>query len=182
MKHQLEVLETRLKNSESRVKESETRLKNSETRLKNSENQITELKNKETPMVVFSAAIGGSGAIGPFNKDTTLIYKTVKTNIGNAYNQLTGIFTAPVKGMYYFTFFYHAGGAHDVVLLLMRNNQEVAQASDHDTSSDGADNGGNAVFLQLQRGDQVYVRMHANSHVWQDDSRTTFSGFLVGHV
>ncbi|XP_076581766.1 uncharacterized protein LOC143317497 [Chaetodon auriga] len=182
MKQKLGVLETRLKNSETRLWNSETRLKNSEYRLKISENQILELKKKKTPMVVFSAATGGSGALGPFNIDKTLVYRAVKTNVGNAYSKITGIFTAPVDGVYYFTFFYHAGGAHPVGLNLMRNNQVVVMTYDHRTSSDGADNGGNAAFLQLQRGDRVYVRLSAHTHVWQNDSITTFSGFLVRHV
>lgn len=67
-------------------------------------------------------------------------------------------------------------------LSLIKNNQVVVTAYDHRTSHDGADNGGNAVFLQLQQGDQVYVRLGANTNVWGNDAITTFSGFLVSHV
>ncbi|KAK2808705.1 hypothetical protein Q5P01_000620 [Channa striata] len=65
-------------------------LKDSETRHISSENQIAELKNQANTKVIFSAAAGGSGTIGPFTKDTTLIYKTVITNIGGAYDSVTG--------------------------------------------------------------------------------------------
>uniref|UniRef100_A0A8P4KC58 C1q domain-containing protein n=1 Tax=Dicentrarchus labrax TaxID=13489 RepID=A0A8P4KC58_DICLA len=182
METRLKDSETRLKDSETRLMDSETRLTDSETRLKESENQILELKSKEKTVVVFSAAAGGSGHIGPFNTDTTVVYKVVKTNIGNAYSQFTGTFAAPVPGIYYFTFFYHAGGSQRVSLTLIKNNESVVTTYDHTTSHDGADNGGNAVFLQLQQGDQVYVRLGANTHVWGDNFITTFSGFLVSQV
>ena len=44
----------------------------------------------EGTKVLFSAAAGGSGAIGPFNSDSTFIYKTVITNIGGGYSESTG--------------------------------------------------------------------------------------------
>ncbi|XP_007574017.1 cerebellin-1-like [Poecilia formosa] len=149
-----------------------------ETRLKETEHQVLELKKKEASNIAFSAAAGGSGHIGPLSTQT-LIYRRVITNVGNAYNQHTGIFAAPVPGIYYFTFFYHAGGSQVVSLALMKNNEVVVTAYDHKTSHDGADNGGNAAFLQLQQGDHVYMRMGANSHVWQDNHITTFSGVLL---
>uniref|UniRef100_A0A4W6F2N2 C1q domain-containing protein n=1 Tax=Lates calcarifer TaxID=8187 RepID=A0A4W6F2N2_LATCA len=157
----------------------ENMLRDSQTRVINSENQITELKNQASVKVIFSAAAGGNGTIGPFNTDTTLIYKTVITNIGNAYSQATGVFTASVAGVYYFSIFYHAGGEHEGKLLLYKNNDLMVMTHDHKSDSDTADNGGNTVFLQLQQGDQVYVRLPANTHVWGHDHLTTFSGFLV---
>ncbi|KAM4714665.1 complement C1q subcomponent subunit B-like [Anableps anableps] len=125
-----------------------------ETRLKETEIQVQELRKKEASKIAFSAAIGGSGHIGPLSADTTIIYKRVITNVGNAYNQHTGI--------YYFTFFYHAGGSQILNLALMKNSEVVATAYDHKTSHDGADNGGNAAFLQLQQGDHVYMRPRRN--------------------
>uniref|UniRef100_UPI0037E82C7D complement C1q tumor necrosis factor-related protein 3-like n=1 Tax=Semicossyphus pulcher TaxID=241346 RepID=UPI0037E82C7D len=151
-----------------------------ETRLKESENQILELKSKEKTRVAFSTATGGgNNAIGPFRKDTTLIFKKVFTNIGNAYNTLTGIFAAPVAGTYYFTLFHHAGGSHIASLSLIKNNDVIVMTFDHASAQDSADNGGNAVLLELQQGDQVYVRLDANAHVWGNDVITTFSGFLL---
>uniref|UniRef100_A0A087YAM9 C1q domain-containing protein n=1 Tax=Poecilia formosa TaxID=48698 RepID=A0A087YAM9_POEFO len=155
-----------------------------ETKLEETENQVLVLqeKDKESYKVVFSAGIGGNGAIGPFSTSKTLVYTRVITNLGNAYNQHTGIFVAPVRGMYYFSFFYHAGGGHPVGLNLMKNNQVVVLSSDQKTSSDGADNGGNAAFLVLQQRDQVYIQLYANRHVWGNSYSTTFSGFLLHQV
>ncbi|XP_073330701.1 complement C1q-like protein 4 isoform X1 [Pagrus major] len=128
--------------------------------------------------VAFSAVLEKGGAYGPFNTDKTLVYNKVFTNIGDAYSSCTGIFTAPVAGVYYFTLFYHAGGEHASNLQLFKNSEEIVVTNDHKTGSDTADNGGNAVVLQLQKGDQVYVRMRANCRVW-GGPQTTFSGFQL---
>nr|XP_046235840.1 cerebellin-1-like isoform X2 [Scatophagus argus] len=161
------------------------KVKAMETRMQESEKQILELTKKEKPEVIFSAVAGrGNTDFGPFNTDITLIFRRVITNVGNAYSQSTGVFVAPVAGVYYFTIFFHAGGEHAGMLLLFKNQELMVMTHDHKTKHDNggndpADNGGNAVFLQLQRGDQVYVRMPANSYVWGSDFHTTFSGFLV---
>uniref|UniRef100_A0A3B5A8E9 C1q domain-containing protein n=1 Tax=Stegastes partitus TaxID=144197 RepID=A0A3B5A8E9_9TELE len=117
--------------------------------------------------VLFTAVIGSYGTIGPNNVDTTLVYRRVVTNIGDAYNRNTGIFTAPVAGVYYFIFFYHAGGDCEAMLYLYRNYQLVVMTSDHISKHDTADNGGNAALLHLDKGEQVYVRMAAYTSVSQ---------------
>ncbi|XP_041634953.1 complement C1q-like protein 2 [Cheilinus undulatus] len=187
MAAKLKALKTTVRKNQNQITERDKeldamteKLRDVETRLQDSENQILELKNKEQTKVIFSAAVGGpDSAVGPFNTATTLIYRTVITNIGNAYSSATGIFTAPVAGVYYFTFFYHADGRHRAFLLLFKNSQKIVDSSDHASSFDKADNGGNAVILQLQQGDQVFMRMEPNTHVWGNPCVTTFSGYLI---
>ncbi|XP_030286075.1 complement C1q-like protein 4 [Sparus aurata] len=142
------------------------------------ETEMMRTMSKSKTKVAFSALIEKGGAYGPFKTDITLAYNKVLTNIGDAYNSSTGVFTAPITGVYYFNFFYHAGGKHASKLELFKNSEMIVRSSDHKSDSDGADNGGNAVVLQLQQGDQVYVHMPANHHVWAGD-HTTFSGFLL---
>ncbi|XP_014044207.2 complement C1q subcomponent subunit B [Salmo salar] len=153
-----------------------------ETQLKVNENQLEEVKNKERMKVIFSAALGGNGHIGPIHHDTTLIFKNVITNIGSAYNPSTGVFAAPVAGVYYFNFFYHAGGNEVKYISLFKNGQRMVTSSDHKSSGDGADNGANAVTLQLEVGDQIFIRLMANTHVWDSENHTIFNGFLLKQV
>uniref|UniRef100_A0A669F9M3 Complement C1q-like protein 3 n=1 Tax=Oreochromis niloticus TaxID=8128 RepID=A0A669F9M3_ORENI len=156
----------------------ETKMMNIESKLENYESRILQLEQKERNAVIFSAGIGVDSPFGPFNTDITMIYDTVLVNIGNAYSPVTGIFTAPVSGVYFFTYFCHSGGVRKTSLHLYKNNEVILHIHDHQ-SADAADNGGNAVFLQLQQGDTVYVRLKANSHVYRSSTVTNFSGFLV---
>ncbi|XP_010867741.4 complement C1q-like protein 2 [Esox lucius] len=164
---------------EEKLRTTVEKLRAVEIKLKVTQYQLEELKNKGKTKVIFSAAIGGYGAIGPFNHVTTLIYKTVITNIGSAYNPSTGVFVAPVRGVYHFTFFYHAGGNLRKEIDLFKNEQLIAAAADHASNADTADNGGNAVSLQLEVGDRVYISLSANTYVWDSIGLTTFSGFLL---
>lgn len=90
----------------------------------------------------------------------------------------TGVFTAPVGGVYYFAFCCHAGKG----LSLIKNGELIVATSDVRSGSDAPDNGGNTAFLQLSEADEVLVRLPANSTVWASGHTTTFSGFLVRQI
>uniref|UniRef100_A0A3Q3D0M1 C1q domain-containing protein n=1 Tax=Haplochromis burtoni TaxID=8153 RepID=A0A3Q3D0M1_HAPBU len=147
------VMTEKVRSMEARLKDSETRLKETTSRLEYSE---TRLKEKRTK-VIFSAA-GGRGdiSIGPFNTETTLAFKRVIANIGDAYNKYTGT-------------------THNIVCV---NCRAITQCQ-ISPEKHGSKNGGNAVFLQMQTGDQVYVCLGPNSQVWGSNYHTTFSGYLV---
>ncbi|XP_069015015.1 complement C1q tumor necrosis factor-related protein 3-like [Embiotoca jacksoni] len=153
-------------------------------RLDATEKQIDELKQnisaKAAPQIAFSASLASFGEIykGPCT-DRTLIFKRVFSNIGNGYNSNTGVFTAPVSGLYYFTFATYGYNTHTVGAILTKN--DVLQISTYDSpTADGSDSSSNAAVLQLAAGDEVHVQLWENGRVFDNlNGHTTFSGFLL---
>ncbi|XP_034150877.1 complement C1q-like protein 2 [Esox lucius] len=156
-----------------------------ETRLQTSEKEVEELKRLTggQPKVAFSAALreSGSGDTGPFTTDTPLQYKKVFSNTGNCYNPATGVFTAQVKGMYYFRFTLRNNlhSTPNSVAWLSKNSQRLVSVWDAN-GSDSNDHGSNAVVIPLEVGDNVYVVLQAKRLIYDDTMNyNTFSGFLL---
>ncbi|XP_022625648.1 complement C1q-like protein 2 [Seriola dumerili] len=152
-------------------------------RLNASEGEIDKLKQssgKAAPQIAFSVSLANFGEIyrGPCT-DKTLVFKRILSNTGNAYDQNTGIFTAPVNGLYYFSFSSYGYNTHVVGAILMKN--AVRQISTYDDPSiDGSDSSSNAVVLQLAAGDTVHMELWDNGRVFDNlNGHTTFSGFLL---
>uniref|UniRef100_A0AAX7SQR6 C1q domain-containing protein n=1 Tax=Astatotilapia calliptera TaxID=8154 RepID=A0AAX7SQR6_ASTCA len=132
--------------------------------------------------VAFSAGLTDSGSVGPFDEETTLIFSKIITNIGEAYNQTAGVFTAPVSGLYVFSFTAADYLKGYMGLYLYKNDKPIV------FSLDLNDHGGyastsNAVCLQLEEGDRVHLGLPASYRLY-DDSRnfSVFSGFLLFHL
>ncbi|XP_062375989.1 uncharacterized protein LOC134064181 [Sardina pilchardus] len=147
--------------------------------------QVEELRReREERRVAFSASLITSGhlTLGPFNEPaTTLIYRNVITNIGNAYNNNTGIFTAPVRGVYHFAIFVYGFGhvSKPTGAALRKNGEHVVIAYSHLPS--GRASASNAASLLLEVGDQVSVVLW-ETNAWVRDSynhHTSFSGHLL---
>ncbi|CAI5642619.1 unnamed protein product [Oreochromis niloticus] len=160
--------------SEGQARKLETELQNQRTEA-NQKNQQQHVKQ-----VAFSASLldQGEGYTGPFNAHTTLIFKYVVTNIGNAYNPYTGIFTAPVRGAYHFD--WKVLGRDNTVAgaYLFRNEENIFLA--YESQSHGWTSASNAASLLLEVGDQVSVRLWAGSTIYDNDNHhTTFSGHLI---
>ncbi|KAG8011561.1 Complement C1q tumor necrosis factor-related protein 3 [Nibea albiflora] len=113
---------------------------------------------------------------GPFNTDTTLVFKKVTTNVGNAYNSITGIFTAPIKGLYYMRFTSCVGESSPLNTALMKNGENMVAVYDNRGAHASGSNG---VTLVLEKGDTVWIALWAQKSVFDQSRRTTFSGFLV---
>ncbi|XP_063073833.1 C1q-related factor-like [Engraulis encrasicolus] len=144
--------------------------------------QTLEANLQNRPRVAFSASLYSSGSkvVGPFDSDRTIVFRRVLSNIGNAYNSGTGIFTAPVDGVYYFTFTAFTVSTPKRVYL-RKNGQNVVSVTDVADNEDSASNG---AVLELKKWDQVYLVLSGFSrsrHTLYDNSYhfTTFRGFLL---
>ncbi|XP_028277035.1 complement C1q-like protein 2 isoform X2 [Parambassis ranga] len=151
------------------------------TNLEKQKTETDQLKQQlQAKQVAFSASLitEGSLTVGPFNTYTTVIFKHVVTNIGNAYSPHTGIFTAPVRGLYHFEWHLCGSGPDPTGAVLVRNSEHIfnayeQQTSQHTTTSNGA-------TLQLNPGDQVFVRLWQNCKLIDSyNHHNTFSGHLL---
>ncbi|KAK7120421.1 hypothetical protein R3I94_020424 [Phoxinus phoxinus] len=150
--------------------------------MKGSLTQLQALKREhaEQPKVAFSADLGIRGNLGPQATEITLAFSNVFTNIGNNYNSTTGLFTAPVKGVYYFRFticglqINQSTGA-----FLYKNGQKIMAVGQwlfhdqHRYASNGA-------VLQMEVGDVVCMKLLPRYTIYDSqDNLSTFSGFLI---
>lgn len=179
---ELEALSSRVAASENEFGQLNSQITTLDARLTVSEKDVEELKKEsaDRPNVAFSAGLTTAGDVGPFNTETTLIYSQVISNTGQAYNLHTGIFTAPVKGFYYFRFtaLNYRKGLHGGVRLY-HNSKSIIYNEDYNTDSHN-EYVSNAVILELQEGDVVYMRLPSGRGVHDNGANhSTFSGFLL---
>lgn len=91
-----------------------------------------------------------------------------------------GIFTAPVKGVYYFSIVLFNAFDNSTGLSLMKNGEAIVSVSDNPPGADTEDTAGNSVSLLLEKGDRVYLELLENRKVYTDGwRRNTFSGHLL---
>ncbi|XP_022614657.1 complement C1q tumor necrosis factor-related protein 3-like [Seriola dumerili] len=129
--------------------------------------------------VAFSASLMTTTdwtSVGPFNTVTTLVFRNVMTNIGNAYNSITGIFTAPLKGLYYIRMTGSVGNSGSVDISLRKNGQSMFGIYNTNEKYSSSSNG---MTMVLEAGDQLWVTLWSGNSIFDQSQLSTFSGFLI---
>ncbi|ROL45301.1 Complement C1q tumor necrosis factor-related protein 6 [Anabarilius grahami] len=89
------------------------------------------LRRKDEYNIAFAATLGNVQDVGPFNTDVTLVYNKVFVNAGLHYNPGTGIFTAPVNGVYFFSFSGHNKTSKPMALRIAKNGKSMSVIYNH---------------------------------------------------
>ncbi|BFZ00973.1 hypothetical protein BsWGS_04012 [Bradybaena similaris] len=126
--------------------------------------------------IAFTATLTESRKV---NANQVVKYNNVITNIGNAYNSYTGVFTAPVDGVYGFHMHVLTQSGAEAWLDLFHNEEYIV--STYANEPGGYDAAGNSVMLTLNVGDRIQVKAHTSALLYgqADQQYATFTGFLI---
>ncbi|XP_041820805.1 ELKS/Rab6-interacting/CAST family member 1-like isoform X2 [Chelmon rostratus] len=137
---------------------------------------VNRLATEVNAKVAFSATIVESPGVftGPATTNNILIFDRALTNTGNAYDCSTGIFTAPLKGVYHFSFMTFGYNRHTSGAILVKNGHYQVSTWEF-TGLDKSDTTSNTVILELNVSDTVNIILWKGGKV----HTSVFSGFLV---
>lgn len=109
-----------------------------------------------------------------YHFNATVIYNKVISNMGNAYDAQTGVFEAPISGLYSFSFTGMAYNSTTLQLLLIKDNNYIVKAY-----SNGSCSGTNTADLYLQPTSKVWIIVGFNAGHLHTSDYNCFSGFRV---
>ncbi|XP_029931742.1 cerebellin 11 [Myripristis murdjan] len=161
-----------------KVRSAESNLRSQTNQQQRLQAEVHRLEREVSYKVAFSASIVEAPGVftgpSPSTYSKTLIFNRVFTNTGNAYNSSTGIFTAPVRGVYHFSFMTFGYNSHTSGAILTKNGR--CQVSTWEFKGpDTSDTTSNTVVLSLNVGDRVSIILWRGGKV----HTSVFSGFLI---
>ena len=127
-----------------------------------------------TGLIAFSVTLGNDGDeyVGPNAGNAAIVFDEVQFVIGEGFDTLSSIFTAPVGGLYLFTSGNQNGNDGISETAIYMNG--IQRYNRIDTPFEA---GTQTALLMLSPGDQVYVQLYANEEIYC--VRCYFDGVLL---
>lgn len=110
-------------------------------------------------------------------EDTDVLLDNVVTNVGEAYDRLTGRFTAPVDGVYEFAVNIAAQGKSKAAVKLMSGSNMIFTVWSESLPLWGT--ASNTAILALRKGDKVWLQTIPRFSFLHGFMYSTFSGHLL---
>uniref|UniRef100_A0A8W8LPQ9 C1q domain-containing protein n=1 Tax=Magallana gigas TaxID=29159 RepID=A0A8W8LPQ9_MAGGI len=95
---------------------------------------------------------------------------------GNAYNNISGIFTAPLDGIYSFTWTMLTKSGKYFVTEIVLNGQKVALNHTDGRGHDGYPMSTSHANIKMKKGDKVWIRTHNTNGQYAHGGWCYFSG------
>ncbi|XP_071145634.1 uncharacterized protein [Mytilus edulis] len=139
------------------------------------------VRDNFSPVVAFSSTMDSHKenlGIGQ-----TVLFEHVITNIGNGLDPNTSIFKAPITGVYHFDVIIMSHFGEDMETEIVKNGNGLVRLYSGNGDTWGV--GMQAIVIQMNAGDDVWVRVYNNPDVNDGNIRvfggfwSSFSGFLL---
>ncbi|CAB4030988.1 heavy metal-binding HIP-like [Paramuricea clavata] len=129
-------------------------------------------------LVAFQATLT-TGRIGPNYAHGAIKFNDVALNIGSGYNPSTGLFTAPIGGIYQFTATYLQQSGYQSHVRLIKGSATII--SDIHANHKNYDQLTKTVLVALAKGETFWVKLEKSSAyaVYGTQRYTQFGGFLL---
>lgn len=138
---------------------------------------VTSEKLKAT--VAFHAYRNAAKTIGASLAD--IVHDTERFDYGSDFNTTTGVFTAPVAGVYHFTANIDLPSGTWTRLIVQFVCSTAGTFVVFDTTGTDVDRGNGSLTIDLAAGETVKVQGFVSSNADVADPATFFAGYLVGN-
>ncbi|KAH3856535.1 complement C1q-like protein 4 [Dreissena polymorpha] len=168
-------LETTAAKLEDVISHIEQKIDDTNKKLVNQNKQLEYMLGSATS-VAFQAFLSKNVA---FPQISVVIFDVVPVNLGNAYNPITGIFTAPVNGTYLFAMSIGNPTGKPSTIRMKKNQEYIAYAFAGWTS--GWDQGSQTTVVRMSVGDVMFVEgeNHVSGNALEFGKHSSMTGTLI---
>jgi hypothetical protein len=132
---------------------------------------------------MFYAVIRGKSLT--FNVDTILVFETVIVNEGEHYDPYDGVFVAPQKGVYLFSWTVSGNGGSYIVTELVVEQNTISSAGE--LNAGGHPSGSMTALCKMEKEDHAWIRttgLSTSNVLYSKDNypQSAFLGLLIDNM